>query len=56
MNTNWIKAGFEFFGNVVVEVVESEGRVRVITKDGFIPVKQFWGFHELQELRENGHC
>lgn len=56
MNTNWIKVGFEFLGNVVVEVMEGEKKVKVRTKDGFIPVKQFWGFHEIQELRENGHC
>jgi hypothetical protein len=56
MNANWIKVGFEFFGNVVVEVIETEKKVRVITKDGFIPVKQFWGFHEIQDLREKGYC
>ena len=56
MDTNWIKVGLKFLGKVVVEVIETEKKVRVETEDGFIPVKQFWGFHELQELRENGHC
>ena len=55
MDTNWIKVGLKFLGNVVIEVIADEKKVRV-ERDGFIPVKQFWGFHELQELRENGHC
>ena len=56
MDTNWIKVGLKFLGKVVVEVIETEKKVRVETEDGFIPVKQFWGFHELQELRKNGYC
>lgn len=54
MNTNWIVVGLNFLDKIVIEVYEEEKRVKVQTSEGFIPVKQFWGFHELQELREKG--
>ncbi len=56
MDTNWIKVGLKFLGKVVVEVIETEKKVRVETEDGLVPVKQFWGFHEIQALREKGYC
>jgi hypothetical protein len=55
MDTSWIVVGLNFLDKIVTEVYEEEKRVKVQTSEGFIPVKQFWGFHELQELREKGY-
>lgn len=56
MNQDWIIPGFAFLNNVITDVDKDKKIAKVKNTNGMIPVKQFWGFHEFQALKDQGYC